>query len=49
MVKETTDFAVLILEFEEILGIAILFLLLLIYLFYVKYPLDKEVNVRLNL
>jgi hypothetical protein len=40
----TADLSILIFEFEEVFGVSILFILLLMYLFYMKYPLDKEVK-----
>lgn len=36
------DQSLVFLEFEYIFGIAIVFVLLLMYLFYVKYPYDKD-------
>jgi len=38
------DTALLFFEFEEVLAVAAVFLLILIYLFYVKYPYDKDLN-----
>ena len=38
------DIVSLFLEFEEVLGIAILFLLVLMYIFYIKYPYDKDLE-----
>lgn len=38
------DTALLFFEFEEVLAVAVAFMLILIYLFYVKYPYDKDLN-----
>ena len=38
------DMAILFLEFEEVLAVAVAFMLILIYLFYIKYPYDKDLN-----
>jgi len=38
------DISVLILEFEEVLVIATGFMLLLIYLFYFRYPVNKNLE-----
>ena len=40
--ERTTDVAILFLEFEEVFAVAAGFLLLLMYLFYVKYGYSKE-------
>jgi len=37
-----TDMAVLLLEFEVIFAVATVFVLVLMYLFYVRYSYDKE-------
>jgi hypothetical protein len=39
---EYMDIAVLFLEFEEVLFIAVVLMIVLMYLFYVKYPYDKN-------
>jgi hypothetical protein len=36
------DTSILFLEFEEVVIVAVGFLILLMYLFYVKYPYNKE-------
>ena len=36
------DASALLLEFEEVFAVSVGFLLLLIYLFYVKYPFNKD-------
>jgi len=38
------DIATLFFEFEEVLIVAALFMITLIYLFYIKYPYDKDQN-----
>lgn len=38
------DVSTLLLEFEEVLIIALGFMLLLIYLFYFKYPVNKNLK-----
>ncbi len=35
---------VLFLEFEYIFAIAVIFIMALMYLFYVKYPYDKDLD-----
>lgn len=40
--ERTTDIGILFLEFEEVFAVAAGFLLLLMYLFYVRYGYDKE-------
>ena len=40
--EETHDMSLLFLEFEEVVLVAAGFLALLIYVFYVKYPYNKE-------
>lgn len=37
-----TDISVLLLEFEEVFAVAAGFILVLMYLFYVRYSYDKE-------
>jgi len=39
-----TDVSILFLEFEEVLIIATGFMLLLMYLFYFKYPVNKDLE-----
>ena len=39
---ETHDMSLLFLEFEEVVAVAVGFLVLLMYVFYVKYPYNKE-------
>ena len=41
--EQTHDMSLLILEFEEVVAVGIGFLLILMYLFYVRYPYNKEV------
>jgi hypothetical protein len=43
-VHTQTDISVLFLEFEEVLIIAIGFMLILMYLFYYKYPVNKDLE-----
>jgi hypothetical protein len=38
------DTVSLFVEFEEVLAIAIVFLLVLMYVFYIKYPYDKDLE-----
>jgi hypothetical protein len=38
------DTAALFFEFEEVLIIAVVFMIALMYLFYVKYPYDKDIE-----
>ena len=40
--ERTTDLSILFLEFEEIFAVAAGFVLVLMYLFYVRYSYDKE-------
>jgi len=40
--ERTTDISVLLLEFEEVFAVATGFVLVLMYLFYVRYSYDKE-------
>jgi hypothetical protein len=40
--ERATDISVLLLEFEEIFAVAAGFILVLMYLFYVRYSYDKE-------
>lgn len=40
--EQTHDMSILLLEFEEIVIVGIGFLAILMYLFYVKYPYNKE-------
>ena len=40
--EETHDMSLLLLEFEEVVIVGIGFLGLLMYLFYVRYPYNKE-------
>jgi len=40
--ERTTDISILFLEFEEVFAVAAGFVLLLMYLFYVRYSYDKE-------
>jgi hypothetical protein len=42
VMTETHDVALLIFEFEEVLAVAVGFMIVLIYLFYFKYPYNKE-------
>lgn len=44
VMKETHDLAVLFFEFEEVLVVAVGFMIVLIYLFYVKYPYNKDIE-----
>jgi hypothetical protein len=41
---EYMDIEVLFLEFEEVLIIAVVFMIVLMYLFYVKYPYNKNID-----
>jgi hypothetical protein len=38
------DVSTLLLEFEEVLIVALGFMFLLIYLFYIKYPVNKNIK-----
>ena len=40
--EETHDMSLLFLEFEEVAVVAVGFLAILMYVFYVKYPYNKE-------
>ena len=40
--EETHDMSLLLLEFEEVVFVGIGFLGLLMYLFYVRYPYNRE-------
>jgi hypothetical protein len=40
--EETHDMSLLFLEFEEVAIVAVGFLAILMYVFYVKYPYNKE-------
>ena len=40
--ERTTDISILFLEFEEVFAVAAGFVLILMYLFYVRYSYDKE-------
>ena len=40
--EETHDLSLLLFEFEEVVFVGIGFLALLMYLFYVRYPYNKE-------
>jgi hypothetical protein len=42
MTTQQHDTSILFLEFEEVVIVAVGFLALLMYLFYVKYPYNKE-------
>ena len=42
VMTEIHDVAVLLFEFEEVLVVAVGFMIVLIYLFYFKYPYNKE-------
>lgn len=44
VMKETHDVALLLFEFEEVLVVAAGFMIVLIYLFYVKYPYNKDIE-----
>ncbi|MCW4048969.1 MAG: hypothetical protein NWE89_04455 [Candidatus Bathyarchaeota archaeon] len=41
---ETHDTALLLFEFEEVLVVALGFMFVLMYLFYVKYPYNKNIE-----
>ena len=41
--EETHDQALLFLEFEEVVVVAVGFLIILMYAFYVKWPYNKEI------
>jgi hypothetical protein len=40
--NQQLDISILFLEFEEVFIVSVGFLLLLIYLFYFRYPINKE-------
>ncbi len=40
--RETHDLSLLLLEFEEVVIVGVGFLLLLMYIFYIRYPYNKE-------
>lgn len=40
----TTDAALLLFEFEEVLVVAAVFMMILIYAFYIKWPYDKDLD-----
>ena len=42
VMTETHDMAVLLFEFEEVLVVAVGFMIVLVYFFYYKYPYNKE-------
>ena len=42
VMAETHDVALLLFEFEEVLVVAVGFMIVLVYLFYFKYPYNKE-------
>ena len=42
VMAETHDVALLLFEFEEVLVVAVGFMIVLMYLFYFKYPYNKE-------
>ena len=42
VMTETHDLSLLIFEFEEVFAVAVGFMIVLIYLFYFKYPYNKE-------
>jgi hypothetical protein len=42
VMTETHDIAVLLFEFEEVLVVAVGFMIVLMYLFYFKYPYNKD-------
>jgi len=44
VMTEIHDIAVLLFEFEEVLVVAVGFMIVLIYLFYVKYPYNKDIE-----
>lgn len=44
VMTETHDMAVLLFEFEEVLVVAVGFMIVLMYLFYVKYPYNKDIE-----
>ncbi len=44
VMAETHDISLLIFEFEEVLAVAVGFMIVLMYLFYVKYPYNKGIE-----
>jgi len=44
VMTETHDMTVLIFEFEEVFLVAVGFMIVLMYLFYVKYPYNKDIE-----
>jgi hypothetical protein len=42
VMTETHDVALLLFEFEEVFAVAVGFMIVLMYLFYFKYPYNKE-------
>lgn len=42
VMTETHDIALLLFEFEEVLAVAVGFMIVLMYLFYFKYPYNKD-------
>lgn len=44
VMTETHDIALLLFEFEEVLVVAVGFMIVLIYLFYVKYPYNRDIE-----
>jgi hypothetical protein len=40
--EQTHDLSLLIFEFEEVFAVAVGFMIILIYLFYFKYPYNKD-------
>ncbi len=44
VMTETHDLSLLIFEFEEVFAVAVGFMIVLIYLFYVKYPYNKDIE-----
>ncbi len=44
VMEKTHDLSLLIFEFEEVFVVAVGFMIVLIYLFYVKYPYNKDIQ-----
>jgi hypothetical protein len=42
--EQTHDLSLLIFEFEEVFAVAVGFMIVLMYLFYVKYPYNKDIE-----
>jgi hypothetical protein len=42
VMEETHDLALLLFEFEEVFAVAVGFIIVLMYLFYFRYPYNKE-------